>query len=150
MGQTTLVLAQCSLRRQNKVGRISSSCMLLDVLERCTDKSRYEINYRDRWHSSNPRIHCCSRSGHPCSSYWKHQYLKRATSPPSNLFIDAPHAKLFGIAAANCGNASIAPTPPSTHVLYKPRPYQSTSLLSSPKSPPSPANTSSPTLSATT
>src|SRR5277367_3876265 len=72
-----------------KVGRISSLCML-DVLERCTD--RHEINNRDRRHPSNPRIHCCSRSGHPCSSYWKHQYLKRATSPPSNLLIDAPTA----------------------------------------------------------
>jgi thiamine-phosphate diphosphorylase / hydroxyethylthiazole kinase len=77
----------------NKVDRTSSPCVRLDSLESYTEKSRHEIDNRYCRHPKYSRIHCCSRSGHPCRSHWKYQYLKRATSPPSNLLIDAPPYK---------------------------------------------------------
>jgi thiamine-phosphate diphosphorylase len=76
-----------------KQGRSNQLSLCLDPLESYTEESRHEIDNRHCRHPSYSRIHCCSRSGHPCRSHWKYQYLKRATSPPSNLLIDAPPCK---------------------------------------------------------
>jgi hypothetical protein len=67
-----------------------------DKTRRCTDKSRHEINNRDRRHPSNPRIHCCSIP-QTCNEF--------SIKPPHRH----PHAKLSDIAIVSAIVASPDP-----------------------------------------